>query len=61
MKEFIKKAKEYTEFTKITPQLLKQFIRKIYLYEKTKSVSKDKGNTIEIVYTFERETVSKFV
>ena len=51
--EFISKAKEYIEMPKLTPELLRVFIRKIEVMEKTEKYSRTCGNTIIIHYTFE--------
>ena len=51
--EFIAKAKEYIEMPKLTPELLRVFIRKIEMMEKTEKYSRTCGNTIIIHYTFE--------
>ncbi len=51
--EFIAKAKEYIEMPKLTPELLRVFIRKIEVMEKTEKYSRTCGNTIIIHYTFE--------
>ena len=51
--EFITKAKEYIEMPKLTPELLRVFIRKIEVMEKTEKYSRTCGNTIIIHYTFE--------
>ena len=51
--EFIAKAKEYIEMPQLTPELLRVFIRKIEVMEKTEKYSRTCGNTIIIHYTFE--------
>jgi hypothetical protein len=51
--EFIAKAKEYIEMPKLMPELLRVFIRKIEVMEKTEKYSRTCGNTIIIHYTFE--------
>ncbi|MCJ7856728.1 DUF4368 domain-containing protein [Lachnospiraceae bacterium NSJ-143] len=51
--DFINKAKEYTDITQITPQILKQLIQKIYVFEKEHKYSHIDGNVILIIYTFE--------
>ena len=53
VKEFIAKAKEYIEMPRLTPELLRVFIRKIEVMEKTEKYSRTCGNTIIIHYTFE--------
>ena len=44
--EFIAKAKEYIEMPKLTPELLRVFIRKIEVMEKTEKYSRTCGNKI---------------
>ena len=53
IQKFIAKAKEYIEMPKLTPELLRVFIRRIEVYEKTEKYSRTCGNTIVIHYTFE--------
>ncbi len=38
IQEFMDKAKEYIEMPKLTPELLRVFIRRIEVYEKSKSI-----------------------
>lgn len=52
VKEFIAKAKTYIEMPKLTPELLRVFIRRIEVYEKAKKYSRTCGNRIVIHYTF---------
>ena len=40
IQEFIHKAKEYAEFPKLTPEILRVFIRKIVVYEKLEKYSR---------------------
>lgn len=53
VKEFISKAKEYIELPKLTPELLRTFIRRIEVFEKEEKYSRTCGNTIKIYYTFQ--------
>ena len=53
IQEFIRKAKEYAEFPKLTPELLRVFIRKIVVYEKLEKYSRTAGNPIVIHYAFQ--------
>lgn len=53
VKEFISKAKEYIEMSKLTPELLRTFIRRIEVFEKEEKYSRTCGNTIKIYYTFQ--------
>ena len=52
IQEFIDKAKEYIEMPKLTPELLRVFIRKIEVYEKLEKYSRTCGNPIVIHYAF---------
>ena len=54
--EFIAKAKEYVEMPKLTPELLRTFIKRIEVYEKEVKYSRTCGNRIRIKFTFEPET-----
>ena len=56
IRKFMLKAKEYIEMPSLTPELLRTFIRRIEVYEKTEKYSRTCGNTIVIHYTFEIET-----
>ena len=47
---FIAKAKRYTDITELTPELLRLFIRKIVVHEKSAKWSKKAMQTIEIHY-----------
>lgn len=48
---FIAKAKRYTDITELTPELLRLFIQKIVVHEKSAKWSKKAMQTIEIHYT----------
>lgn len=48
---FIAKAKRYTDITELTPELLRLFIQKIVVHEKSTKWSKKAMQTIEIYYT----------
>jgi len=48
---FIAKAKRYTDITELTPELLRLFIQKIVVHEKSTKWSKKATQTIEIHYT----------
>lgn len=56
IRKFMLKAKEYIEMPSLTPELLRTFIRRIEVYEKTEKYSRTCGNTIVIHYTFEIES-----
>lgn len=53
IREFIAKAKEYLEMPKLTPELLRVFIRRIEVYEKQEKYSRNCGNSIVIHYAFQ--------
>ena len=48
---FIAKAKRYTDITELTPELLRLFIQKIVVHEKSTKWSKKAMQTIEIYYS----------
>ena len=48
--EFIAKAKRYTDITELTSELLRLFIQKIVVHEKSMKWSKKAMQTIEIRY-----------
>lgn len=47
------KAKEYLEMPKLTPELLRVFVRRIEVYEKLEKYSRTCGNPIVIHYAFQ--------
>lgn len=53
IQEFISKAKEYIEMPKLTPELLRVFVRRIEVYEKPEKYSRTCGNPIIIHYAFQ--------
>ena len=53
IREFIEQAKAYVEMEKLTPELLRVFIRKIQVFEKTEKYSRTAGNTIIMHFTFQ--------
>ena len=53
VKVFIAKAKEYIDIEKLTPEILRAFIKRIDVYEKEVRYSRTCGNTIVIQYTFQ--------
>lgn len=53
IREFMSKAREYIEMPKLTPELLRVFIRRIEVYEKLKKYSRTCGNPIVIHYAFQ--------
>ncbi len=52
IREFIEKAKQYVEMPKLTPELLRVFIRKIEVFEKIEKYSRTAGNLVIIHYAF---------
>ena len=54
IQDFLDKARKYTDVTEVTPEILHQFVRKIYVHEKRQKYSRTEGNLIEIEYTFEQ-------
>ena len=53
VREFIRKATEYVEMPTLTPELLRTFIRRIEVCEKTEKYSRTVGNHVDIYYTFQ--------
>ena len=53
IQEFMDKAKSYIEMPKLTPELLRIFIRRIEVYEKPEKYSRTCGNPIIIHYAFQ--------
>lgn len=53
IQEFMDKAKSYVEMPKLTPELLRVFIRRIEVYEKPEKYSRTCGNPIVIHYAFQ--------
>lgn len=53
IREFMDKAKSYMEMPKLTPELLRVFIRRIEVYEKLEKYSRTCGNPIVIHYAFQ--------
>lgn len=53
IQEFMDKAKSYIEMPKLSPELLRLFIRRIEVYEKSEKYSRTCGNPIIIHYAFQ--------
>ena len=53
IQEFMDKAKSYVEMPKLTPELMRVFIRRIEVYEKPEKYSRTCGNPIVIHYAFQ--------
>ena len=49
---FIRDAKRYVTIQKVTPELLKSFVKRIEVYEKAEKRSRTCGNHIVIYFTF---------
>ncbi len=47
---FIEKAKQYTAINELTPQLLRLFIQRIEIGERTNKLSRSAGQSVRIVY-----------
>ena len=61
IREFIEQAKAYVEMEKLTPELLRVFIRKIQVFEKTEKYSRIAGNPIIIHFTFQPYADTDFI
>ncbi len=61
IREFIEQAKAYVEMEKLTPELLRVFIRKIQVFEKTEKYSRTAGNPIIICFTFQPYADTDFI
>ena len=57
----IEQAKSYVEIEKLTPELLRVFIRKIEVFEKTEKYSRTAGNPIIIHFTFQPHADTDFM
>ena len=53
VREFMAKAKQYVEMPKLTPELLRAFIRRIEVFEKEVKYSHTCGNPVVIYYKFQ--------
>lgn len=53
IREFMDRAKSYMEMPKLTPELLRVFIRRIEVHEKLEKYSRTCGNPIVIHYAFQ--------
>ncbi len=53
IRKFMEQAKAYLEMPKLTPELLRVFIRKIEVFEKLEKYSRTAGNLIVIHYSFQ--------
>ena len=51
----------YVELEKLTPELLRVFIRKIPVFEKTEKYSRTAGNPIIIHFTFQPHANTDFI
>ena len=55
VREFMENAKAYIEMPKLTPELLRVFIRCIEVYEKEEKYSRTCGNLIKVHFTFQAQ------
>ena len=55
VREFMENAKAYIEMPKLTPELLRVFIRCIEVYEKEEKYSRTCGNLIKVHFTFQTQ------
>ena len=53
IREFMQKAKEHIEMPKLTPELLRVFVRRVEVAEKMEKYSRSIGNHVNIYYTFQ--------
>lgn len=53
VREFMENAKTYIEMPRLTPELLRVFVRCIEVYEKEEKYSRTCGNTILVHFTFQ--------
>ena len=61
IREFIEQAKAYVEMEKLTPELLRVFILKIQIFEKTEKYSRAAGNPIIIHFMFQLHADTDFL
>ena len=61
IREFIEQAKAYVEREKLTLELLRVFIRKNQIFEKTEKYSRAAGNPIIIHFTFQQHADTDFI
>jgi hypothetical protein len=57
--EFINKAKQYVNMPKLTPELLRAFIKRIEVHEKEVKRSRTCGNHIVVYFTFQPDKAIK--
>jgi len=57
--EFINKAKQYVNMPKLTPELLRAFIKRIEVHEKEVKRSRICGNHIVVYFTFQLDKAIK--
>ena len=56
IRSFIQSANRYMDMTKLTPELLRTFIKRIEIHEKEQRFSRTAGNKIDIYFTFATES-----
>ena len=59
IRDFIEKARQYVEMPALTPELIKVFIKRIEVFEKTEKYSRTCGNRIVIYFTFQADKGTK--
>ena len=55
VREFMENARVYIEMPRLTPELLRVFIRCIEVYEKEEKYSRTCGNRIKVHFTFQTQ------
>jgi hypothetical protein len=56
IRSFIPSANRYVDMPKLTPELLRTFIKRIEIHEKEQRFSRTAGNKIDIYFTFSPES-----
>ena len=59
IRDFISKAKRYVKMPKLTPELLRAFIKRIEVHEKEVKRSRTCGNHIVVYFTFQPDKAIK--
>lgn len=57
IREFIEQARAYVEMEKLTPELLRVFVRKIEVFEKTEKYSRTAGNQLSFTSPSNRMSI----
>ena len=61
IQEFIEQAKASVEMEKLAPEVIRVFIRKIQVFEKTEKYSRTAGNPIIIHFIFQPHANTDFI